>query len=212
MVTEINKEEKHIVLARKYRPKMLSELVGQDIFVKTISNAIKTYNEDKVFKEVFNEPSIFSKAWSKLTTAASTVGGGIKTAGGKVLSGAKAVRSGIVKGGRLLGKGALAVATSPKYIVPKSWRSKIYYKLKKIFPGKKAEEIDKFMNFEGVENFKELKNMDKSIDIINNANINDEDKKNFITNSDLLNNPNKIKSKIKNKIESGDEDDDDNEN
>ena len=40
MATEINKEEKHIVLARKYRPKMLSELVGQDIFVKTISNAI----------------------------------------------------------------------------------------------------------------------------------------------------------------------------
>ena len=32
----------HLVLARKYRPKMLSELVGQDVFVKTISNAITT--------------------------------------------------------------------------------------------------------------------------------------------------------------------------
>lgn len=32
----------YLVLARKYRPKLLSELVGQDVFVKTISNAIKT--------------------------------------------------------------------------------------------------------------------------------------------------------------------------
>ena len=30
----------HLVLARKYRPRKLSELVGQDVFVKTISNAI----------------------------------------------------------------------------------------------------------------------------------------------------------------------------
>ena len=35
----------HLVLARKYRPKMLSELIGQDVFVKTISNAI---NIDKL--------------------------------------------------------------------------------------------------------------------------------------------------------------------
>ena len=35
-------EKKHIVLARKYRPKMLAELIGQDVFVKTISNAITT--------------------------------------------------------------------------------------------------------------------------------------------------------------------------
>lgn len=34
--------ERHLVLARKYRPRMLSELVGQDVFVKTISNAITT--------------------------------------------------------------------------------------------------------------------------------------------------------------------------
>ncbi len=33
---------KHIVLARKYRPKILAELIGQDVFVKTISNAITT--------------------------------------------------------------------------------------------------------------------------------------------------------------------------
>ena len=33
-------EEEHVVLARKYRPKTLAELVGQDVFVKTISNAI----------------------------------------------------------------------------------------------------------------------------------------------------------------------------
>ena len=32
----------YLVLARKYRPKLLSKLVGQDVFVKTISNAIKT--------------------------------------------------------------------------------------------------------------------------------------------------------------------------
>ena len=32
----------HIVLARKYRPRKLEELVGQDVFVKTISNAINT--------------------------------------------------------------------------------------------------------------------------------------------------------------------------
>ena len=32
----------HLVLARKYRPKTLAELVGQDVFVKTISNAINT--------------------------------------------------------------------------------------------------------------------------------------------------------------------------
>ena len=35
----------HLVLARKYRPRMLSELVGQDVFVRTISNAI---NADKL--------------------------------------------------------------------------------------------------------------------------------------------------------------------
>ena len=35
-------EQKHLVLARKYRPKTLTELVGQDVFVKTISNAINT--------------------------------------------------------------------------------------------------------------------------------------------------------------------------
>lgn len=35
----------HLVLARKYRPKILSELIGQDVFVKTISNAI---NIDKL--------------------------------------------------------------------------------------------------------------------------------------------------------------------
>ena len=34
--------QSHLVLARKYRPKILSELVGQDVFVKTISNAITT--------------------------------------------------------------------------------------------------------------------------------------------------------------------------
>ena len=33
-------EEEHVVLARKYRPKTLAELVGQDVFVRTISNAI----------------------------------------------------------------------------------------------------------------------------------------------------------------------------
>ncbi len=32
----------HIVLARKYRPRTLDQLVGQDVFVKTISNAITT--------------------------------------------------------------------------------------------------------------------------------------------------------------------------
>ena len=32
---------KYLVLARKYRPRTLSELIGQDVFVKTISNAIK---------------------------------------------------------------------------------------------------------------------------------------------------------------------------
>ena len=30
----------HLVLARKYRPKTLGGLIGQDVFVKTISNAI----------------------------------------------------------------------------------------------------------------------------------------------------------------------------
>ena len=30
----------HLVLARKYRPRTLGELIGQDVFVKTISNAI----------------------------------------------------------------------------------------------------------------------------------------------------------------------------
>lgn len=32
----------NLVLARKYRPKTLTELVGQDVFVRTISNAITT--------------------------------------------------------------------------------------------------------------------------------------------------------------------------
>jgi hypothetical protein len=107
-----------------------------------ISGKINTYNEDKVFKEVFDEPSIFSKAWGKITTAASTVGGGIKTAGGKVLSGAKAVGSGIVKGGKLLGKGVLAVATAPKYIVPGKIRNKIYDRFHK--KGKEEEELHEF--------------------------------------------------------------------
>ena len=37
----MNEDRKeHLVLARKYRPRMLSELIGQDVFVKTVSNAI----------------------------------------------------------------------------------------------------------------------------------------------------------------------------
>ncbi len=32
--------KKHLVLARKYRPRLLSELIGQEIFTKTVSNAI----------------------------------------------------------------------------------------------------------------------------------------------------------------------------
>ena len=35
-------KEGYLVLARKYRPKQLSELIGQDVFTKTISNAILT--------------------------------------------------------------------------------------------------------------------------------------------------------------------------
>lgn len=35
-----NNKNEHLVLARKYRPRLLSELIGQEIFVKTISNAI----------------------------------------------------------------------------------------------------------------------------------------------------------------------------
>ncbi len=34
------KNSEHLVLARKYRPRLLSELIGQEVFVKTISNAI----------------------------------------------------------------------------------------------------------------------------------------------------------------------------
>ena len=33
--------ESFLALARKYRPKKLSELIGQDIFVSTIQNALK---------------------------------------------------------------------------------------------------------------------------------------------------------------------------
>lgn len=33
-------DKRHLVLARKYRPKTLGNLIGQDVFVKTISNAI----------------------------------------------------------------------------------------------------------------------------------------------------------------------------
>ena len=39
----------HLVLARKYRPKLLSELIGQDVFVETISNAIHTGNIHHAF-------------------------------------------------------------------------------------------------------------------------------------------------------------------
>ena len=35
-------QQSHLVLARKYRPSILSNLIGQDVFVKTISNAITT--------------------------------------------------------------------------------------------------------------------------------------------------------------------------
>ena len=98
---------------------------------ETISKAIETYNKDKVFEAVMKEPSIFSKAWAKITTAASTVGGGIQIAGGKVVDAAKSVGSGIVKGGKLLGKGALKVATAPKYIVPQKIRNKIYNRFHK---------------------------------------------------------------------------------
>ena len=38
----MEEKKNHLVLARKYRPKTLAELVGQDVFVKTISNAINT--------------------------------------------------------------------------------------------------------------------------------------------------------------------------
>ena len=34
--------EPFLALARKYRPKKLSELIGQDVFVSTIQNAIKS--------------------------------------------------------------------------------------------------------------------------------------------------------------------------
>ncbi|CAK6537199.1 MAG: DNA polymerase III subunit gamma/tau [Candidatus Midichloria mitochondrii] len=38
---ELNKNKSYKVLARKYRPKSFNELIGQDILVKTLTNAIK---------------------------------------------------------------------------------------------------------------------------------------------------------------------------
>ena len=128
--------ERLVSISKKLTNKKYKEEDAQKI-----SEAINTYKNDTVFKTVMAEPGIFSKAWSKITTAASTVGGGIQTAGGKVLSGAKAVGRGIVKGGRLLGKGALKVATSPKYIIPKKIRNKIYKKFHKKEEGEELQDI-----------------------------------------------------------------------
>lgn len=40
-IEEVKPKKEYKVLARKYRPKSFSELIGQDVLVKTISNAIK---------------------------------------------------------------------------------------------------------------------------------------------------------------------------
>ncbi len=164
-----------------------------------ISEKIKTYNKDAVFKAVMAEPGILSKAWGKITTAASTVGGGIKTAGGKVLGGAKAVGSGIATGAKLLGKGALAAATSPKYLIPSKWRDKIYDKLKKIFTRKtEMDEIFLKLDKNNMSN-EELKGLDENLDMISNSGLKTKGKQEIILNNiDDLTNTNEVSKLIDN--------------
>jgi len=186
---KIKKSLKSIIERLVSISKKLTNKKYKEEDIQKISNKINTYNENEVFKEVFDEPSIFSKAWAKITTAASTVGKGIKTAGGKVVDGAKAVGSGIAK--------------SPKHL--KSGIKKIYDKLKKIFPQKrKMNEIIEESDLD-ISNDNNLTNIGNSINIISGSNLNNEEKQELISNNiNNLDDTNKI-NKLVNSAENDDD-------